>query len=212
MRQHYPTYSYADTGELVRVLFEKEITLERLELRAVNEKAQKFLSPDASEVTVASSGIIGDAVIRGLNTIIPNLTESRLANIDTLMKQKATIRHYALFALYFVSLVALKLDDRYALLDRIFGLPQDQAQIVAMVPRRPVTTQVVQVMQAAQQAPVTVAQAPVQPVTAAPVASQMVTRGIASLPAQTGNTQTTARANSNARTNRYARAYKKHKS
>src|SRR5262249_29162505 len=111
MRQHYPTYSYSDTGELVRVLFEKEIDQERLELRVVNEKAQKFLTPNPSEVTVVSTGILGDAVVRGLSSIIPNMTESRVTALEKAVSQRATTRHYALFGVYFLSLIALKLDD-----------------------------------------------------------------------------------------------------
>jgi len=187
MRQHYPTYSYADTGELVRVLFEKEITQERVELRAVNDKAQKFLTPDTSEVTVASTGILGDAVVRGLSSIIPNMTESRVANIEALMRQKATTKHYALFAIYFVSLVALKLDDRYALLDRLFGLPQTQQMVVyAPVAKRPVVAQAAPVAAP----PVAVARPAAPPV-----------RAIASVPARA--TTTAAKPAANAKSGHY---------
>jgi serine/threonine protein kinase len=127
MRQHYSDYAYSDTGELTRALFESEISQERYELREINELAQASLTPDSSSVTRVNSAENPSAtmssVVRGIRAVAPNLTESRLANIEALMKQKATGRHYFLVGLYMLSLVAIKLDDRYSILDRLLGPP-----------------------------------------------------------------------------------------
>jgi serine/threonine protein kinase len=128
MKQYYPDYAYSDTGELTRALFENEISRERTELRELNELAQASLTPDPSSVTRVGSethlGATMSNVLRGgIKAVAPNVTESRLANIEALMKQRATGRHYLLIGLYVISLLAIKLDDRYSLLDRLLGPP-----------------------------------------------------------------------------------------
>jgi eukaryotic-like serine/threonine-protein kinase len=127
MKQLYPDYAYADTGELTRALFENEIARERAELRELNEMAQQSLTPDPSSVTRVDSethlSATMSGVLRGIKVVAPNVTESRLANIEALMKQKATGRHYLLIGLYIISLMAIKLDDRYGILDRLLGPP-----------------------------------------------------------------------------------------
>jgi hypothetical protein len=108
----------------VRSLFKEEIQKDRAEIRDLNQLAQdqiiarrRDFDPSRVDSTGSTSGIIHHAVplLPGLDNV-----DSRLMKIESLMKQKATKRHYLMLAFYILSLVALKLDEPLSLLDYIF--------------------------------------------------------------------------------------------
>jgi len=152
MYNQFPHYSYAENGKMIQSLFEAEITQERNEIQLLNMNVQLSLSNSTeTESTViinsdtAPTRIVPDTPARPL--VDPNIeVDRRLRGIENLMKQKASTRHYILFAFYVISIVVLKLDESYALFD--FLLPQSRVaaevhqqetaenKVVAATPRR----------------------------------------------------------------------------
>lgn len=140
MMKFFPDYTYADTGKKIRSLFAEEIESERKELRELNLVAQKVVSShleastrviDSHNQTITATypGQVGGVtgVMDNLKTIVPgavNQVDDRLLKIEQLMKQKASGRHYLMLAFYVVSLIALKLDDKYSVFNLLF--PQQQ--------------------------------------------------------------------------------------
>jgi serine/threonine protein kinase len=140
MMKFFPDYTYADTGKKIRSLFAEEIESERKELRELNLVAQKVVSShleastrviDSQNQTITATypgqaGVV-TGVMDNLKTIVPgavNQVDDRLLKIEQLMKQKASGRHYLMLAFYVVSLIALKLDDKYSVFNLLF--PQQQ--------------------------------------------------------------------------------------
>jgi serine/threonine-protein kinase len=132
MMQYYPSYSYSDTGRLVQKLFAEEIVKERNELRELNLNAQKAIANQLDSSTVvlehSSPGMV-TGVMNNIRNIVPgmNQVDDRLKKIESMMKQKASNRHYLIFAFYVLSLVALKLDDKYSVFNLLF--PQKQVSV-----------------------------------------------------------------------------------
>jgi len=110
----YPNYSYADTGKLVCSLFEKEIALERAELREMNITAQRMLDGNLSDKTqVSSTEPTRVNKKRPSSAKVGAAVDFRLSKVEAALKQKATLRHYVMLAFYIVSIVGLKVSERY---------------------------------------------------------------------------------------------------
>ncbi len=143
MMKYYPDYSYAETGKLVRSLFAEEIKSERKELQDLNLQAQKSIASHleaSTQVLDHSNPGMVTGVMNNMR-VMPNmvtasvpgidLVDDRLMKIEALMKQKASGRHYVMLAFYILSLVALKLDDRFSVLNFLF--PQQEVAAVANI-------------------------------------------------------------------------------
>lgn len=131
MMKMSPNYSYGDTGKIVQSLFAEEIAAERKELQMLNMQAQaslytsnsfdktQVLSSDRTKTNMAQPSF------KTMRTVAPDEIGSgqmdlRLNKIESMIKQKATTRHYMMFAFYVISLVALKLDNQYSIFNLIF--------------------------------------------------------------------------------------------
>jgi serine/threonine protein kinase len=138
MLKQYPHYAYGDTAQIMHALFEADMTLERMELRELNDAAQQVLTAELDAKTsfvetapVTKQGGIA-SFFRGFKSNakhLPDLQDVRITKLEAMLKQKAGFKHVALFVFYLISIVSIKLDEKYSLLDRFF-LPA-QAEIVA---------------------------------------------------------------------------------
>lgn len=137
MLRFYPKYSYSDTGKLVHSLFEKEIAKERAELRELNHQAQKALSESSDAGTMIlehqTPGMV-TGVFNNIRAIAPPNVEDRLMSIEAMMKQKASGRHYLMLAFYIISIIVLKLDDKYSVFNLLTGGSQPQVEAMATNP------------------------------------------------------------------------------
>ena len=152
MMKFYPSYSYSETGKVLRALFSEEIEKERKELQQLNLEAQKKISSrlDAGTMVMDNSnpGVV-TGVMNNLRSIVPGMdqVDVRLMKIESLMKQKASGRHYVMLAFYIISLVAMKLEDKYSVFTLLF--PQKEISEAANVASRNRTTQLQQKRMAA---------------------------------------------------------------
>lgn len=130
MQKLSPNYTYADTGKIIHSLFADEIAAERKDLQLLNMQAQASLyssnSYDKTTVMQAERSQAGaQPSFKMMRTVDPDEVGSgqmdvRLNKIESMIKQKATTRHYLMFAFYVLSLVALKLDNQYSIFSLIF--------------------------------------------------------------------------------------------
>jgi serine/threonine protein kinase len=141
----YPNYTYANTGEIMRALFEEEISQEREEVRVLNEAAQRALvmpkksrSKGDGSTTESHSMMIeasGDRI--GQVTRIP-LTKSSIQGVGDPLKtlssehttfeippakvprllKKAIWHNGAVIAILILMAILIKLDNRYGLVNR----------------------------------------------------------------------------------------------
>lgn len=123
MLNHFPNYSYADTGALLNTLFRNEIAQERSVIRELNQKAQTQIAGEPSETTF----VLGCATEALTITRDQAPVEVLLQKLEGMMKQKASTRHYVLLVFYVVSLLTLKLGDRFDLFS--FLEPQKQIRL-----------------------------------------------------------------------------------
>ncbi len=145
MQKKYPHYAYGDTSQIMHALFETDMMLERMELRELNDTAQQVLSAEWEAKTAIvekekPQGLLS-SLFRGFGRNkkeLPDLVELRVSKLETMLTQKAGMKHMALFAFYLISIVGIKLDERYNLLDRFF-LPAQAEMIAAAENVRPVT-------------------------------------------------------------------------
>lgn len=145
MQKKYPHYAYGDTSQIMHALFETDMMLERMELRELNDTAQQVLSAEWEAKTAIvekekPQGLLS-SLFRGFGRNkkeLPDLVELRVSKLETMLTQKAGMKHMALFAFYLLSIVGIKLDERYSLLDRFF-LPAQAEMIAAAESVRPVT-------------------------------------------------------------------------
>ena len=89
--------------------------------------AQKSIASHLDSSTMvldhSSPGMV-TGVMNNIRNIVPNINnqvDDRLMKIEALMKQKASGRHYIMLAFYILSLVALKLDDKYSVMALLFS-------------------------------------------------------------------------------------------
>lgn len=140
MRKCYPYYSYSDTAQIMRALFEVDMAFERMVLREANDTAQDILSAEYEEKTrvaqAQAKGVFG-GLFKGFKKTnqLPDHVEVRMARIESALKQKASFRHAVMLVFYIVSIIGIKLDERYSLLDRFF-LPAQADMIVAEVSKK----------------------------------------------------------------------------
>ncbi len=136
MQRLYPDYTYSDTAQIMHALFETDILLERMQLRDSNDEAQQILAAEFDaktrvvEKTPGKTGFFGSVFGRKETKHLPDLVEMRVSNLEATLKQKATLKHFALATFYVLSIIGIKLDERYSLLDRFF-LPAE-ADLIAM--------------------------------------------------------------------------------
>ncbi|WP_413288195.1 serine/threonine protein kinase [Bdellovibrio sp. HCB337] len=139
---HYPHYSYSENAKTMQALFESEIAQERNEVRLLNMNVQLSLSN--STMTINNDGTDSTIVLPDTAAAAQQATaqaaqqrqlgaemDQRLRGIEKMMKEKASMRHYVLFAFYLISVVVLKLDESYGFFD--FLVPQ--GRVVAAAPR-----------------------------------------------------------------------------
>lgn len=136
MQKKYPDYSYGDTAQIMHALFETDMALERMELRELNDSAQAVLTADWEAKTAIvererTSGGLMATLFKGFSKKkeLPDLVELRVSKLETMLRQKAGFKHISIFGFYLLSIIGIKLDERYSLLDRFF-LPA-QAEVVA---------------------------------------------------------------------------------
>jgi serine/threonine protein kinase len=135
MLKKFPHYNYGDTAQIMHALFETDMAIERMELRELNDTAQQILTSDweaKTQIVEKEKPSIIASFFRGFRNHkkeLPDLVELRVSKLETMLRQKAGFKHMALFVFYLLSIVGIKLDERYSLLDRFF-LPA-QADMVA---------------------------------------------------------------------------------
>jgi serine/threonine protein kinase len=139
MRALYPTYTYADTAQIMRALFESDMLLERMALRDANDRAQELLAADLN----AKTRVVDTAKTKGFFSIfrkktktLPTEMELRVGNIEEVLKQKAKASHVMVGAFWVIAFIGIRLDEKYSLLDRFF-LPAE-AESFAMHSTPPV--------------------------------------------------------------------------
>ncbi len=143
MQTHFPDYSYSENARLLQKMFETEIEQERNEVRLLNTNVQLSLSNSAAlsanaeaaaTVLVHAHASPPPASQKAVSPAID--VDQRLRGIEKMMKEKASARHYMLFAFYLLSVIMLKLDESYGFFN--FLIPQGkmagQAQAAAPAP------------------------------------------------------------------------------
>lgn len=163
MQTHYPDYSYSQNANMLQQMFATEIEQERNEIRLLNMNVQLSLSNSAAQA--ANDNETASTVLIQTNVAPPPASQKaapvnsgvdmdqRLRGIERMMKEKASTRHYVLFAFYLMSVVLLKLDESYGFFD--FLLPQGRvaAQASAPVAEPAPTNKVVYSQQQVRRAP-----------------------------------------------------------
>lgn len=96
--KHCPNHVYANTGEMLRSLFKEDITNLRHEKYELSRRAKEMLARGIDDKVNAQVGK-------------ERIMAFRLARMEAALRQKATTRHYVLFAIYVVSIFALKFRD-----------------------------------------------------------------------------------------------------
>ncbi len=141
MRKCYPYYSYSDTSQIMRALFEVDMAFERMVLREANDAAQEILVAEQEEKTrvaqAQAQGGVFSSLLKGFRkpTHLPDAVELRMNKLESALKQKAGFRHAFMLVFYVVSIIGIKLDEKYSLLDRFF-LPAQADTIVAEISKR----------------------------------------------------------------------------
>jgi serine/threonine-protein kinase len=123
MRALYPTYTYADTAQIMRALFESDMLLERMALRDANDRAQELLAAELNAKTrvvdtAKSKGFF--SIFRKKTKTLPTEMELRVGNIEEVLKQKAKTSHVMVGAFWVMAFICIRLDEKYSLLDRFF--------------------------------------------------------------------------------------------
>ncbi len=134
MMRYYPNYTYSDIGQLMGVLFQDEIKTERKELQKLNLEAQNILTSNTNSGLVESQGPgVVAGVFKGIRAMVPGAesVDVRLMNIEKMMLQKATRRHYLMFFFYIFSLVMLKMEGDYSIFNILLKSKEAKVQVVA---------------------------------------------------------------------------------
>lgn len=97
----YPDYTYANTGDFMKSLFDQETARQREHTKEINQRAQEILDGSAND----------DTAIINLENGVEGEISRRAPLIVMTLKQKASRRHYVMLALYILSIVALKFGD-----------------------------------------------------------------------------------------------------
>jgi serine/threonine protein kinase len=154
LSRKYPAYTYAETGKLISAIFAEEMVQERNQIRLLNLQAQQFLVGDDSGKTTTLITKTGSAV-RTANMKLPHdethegVVDFRLSKIESMLKQKATGRHYGMLAFYIVSLFALKFTENYNFNFDITAQDAKAAELVMPIkPPTPLPQRTSQVTQA----------------------------------------------------------------
>jgi eukaryotic-like serine/threonine-protein kinase len=118
LMRYYPAYQYADTGQLVSVLFAEDMKNERRQTNELNTRAQSMIVGGADDKTTAIdvASLTSRPVVKKLtkqDKTREEVVAFRLSKIEAELKQKATGRHYLMLAVYVVSLFVIKFGDRY---------------------------------------------------------------------------------------------------
>ncbi len=113
LKVSYPAYLYANTGQMVSLLFAEEMKNERLLTSMLNIHAQNLLVDIVEEDNVAIEAPLARYPINTKLTKKVDGVSSRVSQIEMELKQKAKGRHYLMLALYVVSLFVMKFGDRW---------------------------------------------------------------------------------------------------
>ena len=130
MIRHYPNFSYSNVGEMMHLVFKHDIESERMTVRDLNKQVQMALvgidddetktmetetpNPNTGAAGIAPRGTTSSTPApRSSNDTATSRVDLRLLNIEKLMKQKATTRHYVMLAFYIVTIIALKVTERW---------------------------------------------------------------------------------------------------
>lgn len=97
----YPDYTYANTGEFVKSLFDTESSRQWEHTKEINQRAQELLDGSVNE----------DTAIINIENGIDGAVSERVPLIVMNLNQKASKRHYVMLAFYILSIVALKFGD-----------------------------------------------------------------------------------------------------
>ncbi len=120
MLQYFSHYSYSDTAQIMTSLFEEEITGERTELRELNIHAQEAINQSADSATIVldKPGVV-TGVFNGIRAAVPGLdhVDQRLIKIENMIRQKFSLRHYLMLGFYIMSILLIKMDYRFPLLN-----------------------------------------------------------------------------------------------
>jgi serine/threonine-protein kinase len=123
MRQLYPSYTYADTAQIMRALFDTDMLLERMSLRDANDRAQELLAADSNAKThLVETGKTNGffSIFRKKPKTLPTEMELRVGNIEAVLKQKAKTSHVMVGTFWVLAFICIRLDAKYSLLDRFF--------------------------------------------------------------------------------------------
>lgn len=143
MRSRYPNYNYSDASHIIRALFETEMNHERLELRKLNEDAQRVLDAQNDsrtkvlEMDREPSGLLGSVLGKFKKKHLPTSNEVRLQQLESALSRKATGKHFAVAALYLLAFIGLRIDAKYGLLDRYFDAEVAQASDIQPAAYKP---------------------------------------------------------------------------
>ncbi|MBC7386870.1 MAG: serine/threonine protein kinase [Cryobacterium sp.] len=130
MRKLYPNHTYADSAQVLRTLFEREIAFDRLMLRDANDAAQEVLALEHDAMTRVAEkekqtgSITGFKPLRTRPKELQSGVEARMSKLEFALKQKASTRHMVMLTFYVVSIIGIKLDEKYSLLDRFLAPAQ----------------------------------------------------------------------------------------
>jgi len=136
LMKYHPDHTYADTGAIVRNLFSEDIINHRRKTQELNKYAQEMLQQDVGDITavIMVGGETGQTTTEKeleLSKTREEVVSLRLAKIESSIKQKASTRHYMLFAFYVISIIALKFGDLYHIWNDYVGTPSASAEMTA---------------------------------------------------------------------------------
>ncbi len=192
MQAFYPNYTYADTGARISQIFAYEIESERKELRDLNVMAQMRLV----NKSVATPRFVPDKPGQGALAHLPaqqpgaqtfqassQAMDVRLSQIEKLMRQNASTRHYVWLAFYVLALVVLQLEGRYSIFTYLIPVPEVASAMADTTPAKPAKAAALKTQHAKPAAPTagTSAQAEAQSV-AQPVAQAQTAPAQAATP------------------------------
>ena len=128
----YPAYSYSDTSQIMKALFENEMEEERAEVHEVNQKAQELLG-DKSKLSQVLQNYSKD-LAKSQDFSDDDLSLPRVGRtgptdfsliydiqLETLKKKAARKFHFLFLGAYILSVISVKLDQKYNLLDQLFS-------------------------------------------------------------------------------------------
>jgi serine/threonine protein kinase len=141
MQAFYPNYTYADTGQKLSQIFAYEIECERKELRDLNVMAQMRLVNKSAQTPRFVPDKPGQGALAHLpaqsgaqNFTTQQAVDIRLGEIEKIMRQNASTRHYVWLAFYVLALVTLQLEGRYSIFTYLIPVPEVKMAMAEPLP------------------------------------------------------------------------------